>query len=97
MKRRPAVVLREMSPFRDVLVCGVSTQLQQYVAGFDEILRATDSDFATSGVQAESVIRLGFLTVLPCRVIPGSIGAISAERHERLLRRLAEYLTQSSQ
>ena len=25
VKNRPAVVLREMPPFRDVLVCGVST------------------------------------------------------------------------
>jgi len=29
VKNRPAIILREMRPFRDLLVCGVSTQLQQ--------------------------------------------------------------------
>lgn len=36
-KPRPAIVLREMPPFRDVLLCGVSTQLHQVVKGFDEV------------------------------------------------------------
>lgn len=26
-KNRPAIVLREMPPFKDMLICGVSTQL----------------------------------------------------------------------
>jgi hypothetical protein len=30
VKNRPAVILREMPPFRDPLVCGLSTQLRQY-------------------------------------------------------------------
>jgi mRNA interferase MazF len=29
IKNRPAIVLREMLPFKDMLVCGVSTQLRQ--------------------------------------------------------------------
>jgi len=37
-KYRPAVVLRRMPGFGDLLVCGISTQLRQQVAGFDEIL-----------------------------------------------------------
>jgi mRNA interferase MazF len=28
-KNRPAVILREMPPFGDVLVCGISTQSEQ--------------------------------------------------------------------
>jgi hypothetical protein len=35
VKNRPAIVLREMPVYRDVLVCGVSTQLHQYVPGFE--------------------------------------------------------------
>ena len=35
LKPRPAVLLKKMPPFGDWLLCGVSTQLQQEVAGFD--------------------------------------------------------------
>ena len=38
IKNRPALVLREMPKYRDFLVCGVSTQLTQYLPNFDEII-----------------------------------------------------------
>lgn len=37
-KNRPAIILRGMPPFQDMLVCGVSTQLNQEVKDFDRIL-----------------------------------------------------------
>src|SRR3712207_1341831 len=85
IKNRPAVCLREMPPYRDLLVCGISTQLHQQVKGFDETIPSADADFAASGLPADSLIRLSFLTVLSRRRIVGSIGAISRERRERLL------------
>src|SRR5215475_13320400 len=45
MKNRPAIVLREMPVYLDVLVCGVSTQLHQYVPGFDELISPADGRF----------------------------------------------------
>ena len=94
VKNRPAIILREMPPFRDVLVCGVSTQLRQAAKEFDEVISPTDADFAASGLKEESLIRLGFLVVVPRNKIAGSIGSISPERHKRLLQRLSEYLVQ---
>ena len=91
-KNRPAIFLREMPPYRDVLVCGVSTQLHREVKGFDEVVQSTDSDFATSGLRRASLIRLGFLAVLSRSAVIGSIGAISSDRHRRLLKRLSDYL-----
>ncbi len=93
MKRRPAIVLREMPPFKDFLVCGVSTQFHQKVENFDELITPSDADFASSGLNSESLIRLGFLTVLPRKDIIGSVGSVSAERHRRLLEKLSAYLT----
>ena len=78
---------------RDILVCGVSTRLNQSIHGFDDIISVTDSDFTLSGLRAESLIRLNFLGVIPRRLVRGTIGSISEERHERLLRRLIDYLT----
>jgi mRNA interferase MazF len=92
VKNRPVVLLREMPPYRDFLVCGVSTQLQQRVNDFDEVIAPTDVDFKASGLQKESLIRLGFLTVLPRNAIFGSIGAIAQERHRKLLMALNKYL-----
>ena len=91
-KNRPAIFLREMEPFHDALVCGVSTQTHQVVPDFDELITNQDSDFVTSGLVRDSLIRLGFLAVLPRQNILGSIGSISSDRHKRLLHRLSEYL-----
>lgn len=92
LKNRPAIFLREMPPYRDVLVCGVSTQLHQEVKGFDEVIQLMDFDFKSTGLRSVSLIRLGFLAVLPRSAVIGSIGAISSERHKRLLKTLSDYL-----
>lgn len=93
-KNRPAIFLKEMPPYEDLLVCGVSTQLHQEVVGFDEVISDTDPDFATSGLRSTSLIRLGFLAVLPRTDIINSIGSISAQRLQRLLKTLSDYLIQ---
>jgi mRNA interferase MazF len=92
VKNRPVVFLREMPPFRDALVCGVSSQLRHEVIDFDDIASPTDDDFAASGLLGASLIHLGFLTVVPQSKIVGSIGSISPDRHRRLLKRLSEHL-----
>jgi len=65
IKNRPAILLREFPPYKDFLVCGVSSQLHQQVKGFDEIVSSSDPDFAAGGLKSESLIRLGFLAMLP--------------------------------
>lgn len=93
-KNRPAIIMREMPPYRDLLVCGVSTQMHQQVRGFDDTILTSDADFPSSGLKSESLIRLSFLAVLPRRDIVGSIGSISPERHRTLLKTLSDYLVQ---
>ena len=92
VKNRPAIVLRTMPPHGDLLVCGVSTQLRHQVAGFDDVIKPGDADFVRSGLKAPSLIRLGFLAVLPAASFIGSIGSITPQRHRRLLQRLSEHL-----
>lgn len=92
VKTRPAIVLREMPPYGDLLVCGVSTQLRQQVKDFDEVLSPDDDDYVSSGLAATSLIRLGFLGLVARRDVTGVIGAISPERHRRLLKKLSDYL-----
>ncbi len=54
-----------MPSFDDALVCGTSTELRQEVVGFDEMIIRQDEDFVGSGLVADSLIRLGFLAVIP--------------------------------
>jgi mRNA interferase MazF len=88
IKFRPAIVLCEVPPYGDLLICGISTQLHQFVAGFDELIGRADSDFISSGLLSDSIIRLGFLMTVSRNHAAGSVGSISCERHQRLLRRL---------
>lgn len=93
VKPRPAVALRQLLGFGDWLVCGVSTQLHQVVAGFDEPVSTSDPDFRLSGLTQPSLIRLSFLQSVPLSAIMGRIGALSTERHQRLLANLVRHLT----
>jgi mRNA interferase MazF len=77
LKNRPALFLRQMPPYDDALVCGISSQLHQKVENFDEIITAQDIDFSLSGLVQNSLIRLGFLAIIPQKRILGSIGSIS--------------------
>lgn len=91
-KLRPVLVLKQLPGFNDYLVCGISTQLHQLVKDFDELIDEKASHFIQTGLRQSSIIRLGFLAVIPGNKIPGSIGRINTSVHQKLLERLAKYL-----
>lgn len=93
VKNRPTLALRQMPRFGDWLVCGISTQMQQRVVDFDELIERAEEDFAASGLKATSLIRLGFLAVLPSSRFLGVLGSVSQARHSRLLQKLCKYLS----
>jgi mRNA interferase MazF len=85
------VVLQEMPPYGDLLVCAVSSQLRHEYPGFDEII-ARDDDFAASGLKVSSLIRLGLIATIPRSAILGELGEVSAARLESLRGRLASHI-----
>jgi mRNA interferase MazF len=92
-KLRPALILAHLpGPYGDRLVCGISTQLGQYVPNWDEIIDPADADFAGSGLRGRSVVRLSFLHAADPRTIQGVIGTIDPHRLQRILTRLADHL-----
>jgi mRNA interferase MazF len=97
IKNRPVVLLRRLPPFGDFLVCGVSTQVHQHVPGFDEMISPPDKEFDASGLKAASLIRLGFLAVIPNSALLGKIGEISSARLQRLLCNLCRHLGPQNQ
>jgi len=92
LKNRPALVLCPMRPFGDLLVCGISTQLQQEVVGFDERVSPESFDFTATGLSAASLIRLGFISTVPLAAVKGRIGTIDPARYRRLIERLARHI-----
>lgn len=85
-----------MKPFGDYLSCGISTKLRHFVPNFDDVILPDDPDFKVSGLQFPSLIRLGWLAMVPEASIEGSIGQISIERHKRLVKNLITYLIENS-
>ncbi len=92
-KLRPTLVLCQLPPFDDVLVCGISSQIRQRVPDFDELIDPNDPDFARSGLSAPSIVRLGFLATVPQSTIKGRIGILAPARVALLLKRPAGRLT----
>jgi mRNA interferase MazF len=91
-KLRPVLMLRRASRYDDWLVCMVSSKLDQAETGFDEVLAATDADFAASGLKAPSILRLSRLAVLDGTLLVGSIGNLGNDRLERIRQRLARWI-----
>jgi mRNA interferase MazF len=91
-KLRPALVLCQMPPYGDLLLCGISSQLDRAVHGFDEVVRSSDADFRTSGLRVASVVRLGFLATRSVGLVGGVLGRIDSARLGRLLNNLVAHL-----
>ncbi|HKO80878.1 MAG TPA: type II toxin-antitoxin system PemK/MazF family toxin [Chitinophagaceae bacterium] len=91
-KNRPVLLLKQMPPFNDWLVCGISSQLRQECKGFDYIILDTDLTYTATGLRGSSLIRLGFLDVIPQNAFPGSIGKVDETVLKLLLKRLANHL-----
>jgi mRNA interferase MazF len=92
-KLRPALVLTNLpGPYENLLLCGVSTQLQHLQGNWDELVDARDVDYASSGLHQPSVIRLSYLYAADPSEISGVIGAIDPSRLDRVRQRLSDHL-----
>jgi mRNA interferase MazF len=94
-KLRPALLLGKLpGEYDDWLICMISSQTRQYIAGFDEIVQENDSDFGESGLKVASVIRVGRLAVVSGEILIGAIGQVSSERLSRIKKHLSDWLSE---
>jgi PemK-like, MazF-like toxin of type II toxin-antitoxin system len=92
-KLRPALLLADLpGPYQNLLICGISTQIQQLQANWDELMQASDLDYPSSGLHRPSAIRLSYLYAADPNEIAGVIGRIDATRLQRLRQRLSDHL-----
>ena len=94
-KLRPALLLGKLpGEYDDWLICMISSQTRQYIAGFDEIVKDNDEDFKQSGLKVTSLIRVGRLAVVSGEILLGAIGEISTKRLNRAKSNLSNWLTE---
>lgn len=70
----------------------ISTQIKHKVENFDIIISESDVEFERTGLLKTSLIRLGFLAVIPENMIEGVIGLVNKEIHEQLISNLISHL-----
>ena len=92
-KLRPALALRKLpGKYDDWLICMVSTQLTQQIAGFDEIIKPEDPDFKNSGLKSPSIFRISRIAVVEKSILLGVIGEISTDRLSRIKTSLSNWI-----
>ena len=92
-KPRPVLLIAKTpSPYDDWLLAMISTQLNQAIPDYDEIIRPNAKDFGRSGLRAASVIRLSRLAVVSESVLLGKLGELPQECLNRVRSRLATWL-----
>ena len=91
-KVRPALILKILPKYGDLLVCGISSKLKQELKGIDELLDSNEDYFAVTGLRQSSVIRLLFVGLQQSEQVLGRIGNISENLLRELLERLAKFL-----
>ena len=95
-KLRPALLLGKLPGlYDDWLMCMISSQMHQYIEGFDEIIDSGAADFSRTGLKSSSIIRVGCLAVVEGSILLGAIGEIDEERLNRIKTNLSTWLTES--
>ena len=92
-KLRPALIVRKLpGRYEDWLICMISSQLNQEIPGFDEIVTSDDLDFKDSGLKLPSLVRIGRLAVVNSDILVGQIGRLDATRLARIKQRLSNWI-----
>jgi mRNA interferase MazF len=58
----------------------ISSNLDQNVPDFDEVIIPNDVDFKDSGLKVPSLIRIGRLAVVDAGILIGKLGQIDTQR-----------------
>ncbi len=97
-KLRPALLIAPLpGKYGDWLVCMISTQIDQAIINFDEIVYEDSIDFILSGLKKASVIRISRLSIVTEDILFGTTGEIANERLHCIKQKLAEWIARNAQ
>jgi mRNA interferase MazF len=89
-KVRPAVIVSSsLTNSKDVILAFISTVFDDSnLSPTDELLLATDTDFAVAGLKKSSVFKMDKLATIERSILLGEIGEVSADLQIRLNKKL---------
>jgi mRNA interferase MazF len=70
----------------------VSSNLDQKVPDFDEMITPHDSDFKETGLKVPSLIRIGRLAVVDGDILLGRLGQVDTQRLLRIKQKLSRWI-----
>ena len=92
-KLRPALILRRLpGQHNDWLICMISSNLDQKIPDFDEVIAPGDLDFKESGLKVPSLIRIGRLAVVDGNILIGKLGQVDRKRLLRIKQKLSLWI-----
>ncbi len=91
-KKRPALVLKTIPKYNDLLVCGISSQLNSAIEGLDIVVKSNTNEFRQTGLHKDSVFRISYILIIPLNFIEGKIGSITEGTYNLIIERLCCFL-----
>lgn len=94
-KLRPALLLNKTpGNYDDYLICMISSQIDQAIKNFDEVITYRDSDFVQSGLKMDSVFRIARLAIVQGDLLLGAIGEIDNKRLVRIKSKIIDWINE---
>jgi mRNA interferase MazF len=70
----------------------ISSNLDQKVPDFDEVITPNDLDFKDSGLKVPSLVRIGRVAVVDGDILIGKLGQIDLKRLSRIKQKLSVWI-----
>ena len=91
-KLRPALLITPVpDAYPDWLICMISSKLH-HLADLDSIIKETDTDFSSSGLKVESIVRVTRLAVVSENIFIGSLGEVSESRLKSIKEKISAWI-----
>lgn len=92
----PALLIAKLpGNYDDWLILMISSNLNQYQEGIDDMITEKSSDYLTSGLKSNSIFRVTRIAVVNGDLLKGTIGEISEKRLERIKQNLIKWIQNS--
>jgi mRNA interferase MazF len=93
IKPRPAIILKEVAPYGDWLICAISSKSHLEIKKLDIVIDFQHPDFKTWGLNYPGIIRVAYLSTIPENIIEGTIGKVSEQTVKTILNNLLDYFS----
>jgi mRNA interferase MazF len=87
-KRRPGIVVSATSNRNDIIIAFISSVVPPQLEPTDYLFNTEHTDFTSTGLKKDSVIKLNKLATVNASVLSGEIGKVSSDTMQEIDKRL---------